>query len=92
MISTRLIDKTLSIRIQDSAGGIPKEIIEKIFEPYFTTKHQTHGTGIGLYMSKEIVEKHLYGKIEVDNIDFRHDGEDCHGARFTISLPLESQT
>jgi signal transduction histidine kinase len=88
MVSTRLIDKTLSIRIQDSAGGIPKEIIEKIFEPYFTTKHQTHGTGIGLYMSKEIVEKHLYGKIEVDNIDFRHDGEDCHGARFTISLPL----
>ena len=89
MISTRLIDETLSIRIQDSAGGIPKEIIEKIFEPYFTTKHQSHGTGIGLYMSKEIVEKHLYGKLETANVDFTHDGEHCHGAQFIITLPLD---
>jgi len=69
----------IEIGIEDSAGGIPIDIIDKVFEPNFTTKEVGKGTGIGLYMSKEIIEDHLYGKISVENTE--------NGARFTIWLP-----
>jgi len=72
-------DEAYIISIEDSAGGIAEEIIGKIFEPHFTTKSADKGTGIGLYLSKEIVEEHLQGKLEVENTQ--------DGAKFTISLP-----
>ena len=59
-------DKTY-IEIQDNAGGVNEDIMEHIFEPYFTTKHKSLGTGIGLYMSEEIVTKQLNGKLFVYN-------------------------
>jgi len=71
----------LTISVEDSAGGIPHEIVDKIFEPYFTTKAADKGTGIGLYMSKEIIENSLNGKIYIENAS--------KGARFTIKLPIE---
>ena len=56
------------VKISDNGGGVPEEIIDKIFEPYFTTRHKTQGTGTGLYMSKNIIEKNMQGHLNVKNI------------------------
>ena len=69
------------IEIADNAGGIETEALERIFEPYFTTKHAAQGTGLGLFMSKMIVEKSFGGTIDVQNSG--------GGAKFTIRLPME---
>ena len=60
--------KNGKISVIDNGGGIFAEVIDRMFEPYFTTKHQSSGTGIGLYMSKEIIEKHMLGSIDAQNI------------------------
>ena len=66
------------IKFSDNAGGISPEVIERIFEPYFTTKEQGKGTGLGLYMSKKLIKNNLDGDISVENIE--------DGAEFTIVL------
>ncbi|MEN8303276.1 MAG: ATP-binding protein, partial [Campylobacterota bacterium] len=71
-------DEHIVIKIEDNAGGIPKDVIDKIFEPYFTTKVEGEGDGIGLYMSKIIIEENMNGKLDV------HNSED--GAVLTITL------
>jgi len=75
-------EKNISIDVEDNAGGIPKDIIDKVFEPYFTTKEQGSGTGIGLYMSKMIIESNMNGTLSVKNKD--------NGACFTIFLVKDS--
>ncbi len=79
-------DKSI-FSIKDNAGGIPIENIEKIFEPYFTTKGD-EGTGIGLHMSKEIIQNHMNGELKVENSTFDYQGKEYKGAKFTIILPL----
>ena len=66
-------NKTINIELKDNAKGIKKELIDKIFEPYFTTKDDANGTGIGLYMSKIIIEKNMCGKLEVQSSDVGSD-------------------
>jgi signal transduction histidine kinase len=73
------------IDILDNGGGIDQIIIDRVFEPYFTTKKGNQGTGIGLYMSKVIIEEHLGGKVSVNNNKFDN-GE--VGAVFSIILPV----
>ena len=81
----------LVLKIKDNAGGIKKEIIDRIFEPYFTTKHKSQGTGIGLYMSNEIIKKHMNGDISVSNKKYLYENTNYNGAEFKIVLPLNSQ-
>jgi len=68
------------LEIEDNAGGIDESIIEKVFNPYFTTKENSDGTGLGLYMSRIIIEEHCNGKIEVRN------GKE--GAIFRLIFPI----
>lgn len=68
-----------TVTVDDDGGGIPPDVLPKVFEPYFTTKDQ--GSGIGLYMTKMIIEKNMNGHIEASNTE--------QGARFVISLPLK---
>ena len=79
----------LTIKIKDSAGGIKEDVIDRIFEPYFTTKHKSKGTGIGLYMCEEIIVKHIGGKIEVTNENYNYENSDLSGALFKITIPIE---
>ena len=81
--------KKVFITIKDNAGGIREDIIDRIFEPYFTTKHKSLGTGIGLYMSQQIIVKHMKGSIDVKNTTFLHDNMEYKGAFFTITLDLD---
>ena len=78
-------DKAI-IEINDNAGGIDEEIINKIYEPYFTTKHQSQGTGIGLFMCREIVNKHMNGHIDISNITFEFNNKSYKGALVKIIL------
>ncbi len=84
--------KNILISVIDNGGGIKNDIISKIFDPYFTTKHRSIGTGIGLYMSKQLVEKHMNGKISCKNIIHRF-GEDkfFQCAMFSVELPLKGE-
>lgn len=88
-ITTEQNDGEFILKIKDNAGGVPLDIMDKIFEPYFTTKHQSQGTGIGLFICNEIIVKHMKGKIGVKNIDFKYDGHSYIGAEFSIRLPKQ---
>ena len=90
-ITSKRVDDQLIISIKDNAGGINEEIISKVFEPYFTTKHKSQGTGIGLFMTQEIIVKHLEGEIQVKNVNFEYEGREFIGAQFDITLDLEAK-
>ena len=88
MIDVSSDDKNITIQIHDSAGGVPKDIVNKIFEPYFTTKHQSQGTGLGLYMTHQIVVDNMHGSIEVENSSFKYENNEYFGAKFIMTFPL----
>ena len=79
-------NKKVIIEIKDNAGGINEEIMDKIFEPYFTTKHQSQGTGIGLFMCKEIINKHMNGQLNVSNKSFEYINKIYRGTLTRITL------
>lgn len=81
-ITLAKIDEKYLISINDNAGGITKSVMEKMFEPYYTTKHSSEGSGIGLYLAKKIIEENYQGRLEVKN--------QGKGSCFTIELPSKA--
>ncbi len=79
-------NKQITISVQDSGGGVDKEIQGKIFDPYFTTKHQSQGTGLGLYMTHEIIKNDFNGILTVENNGFEYNFKHYYGARFIVSF------
>ncbi len=81
-VEARLIQKgdTAILEIEDNGGGIPEAFLPRIFDPYFSTKDEKNGSGLGLYMSKTIIEEHCDGRLEACN--------HALGALFRITLPL----
>ncbi|MEA3289662.1 MAG: ATP-binding protein, partial [Campylobacterota bacterium] len=85
IITIDLIKKedNIIISVEDNGGGVPNNIIDKIFEPYFTTKHKSQGTGLGLHMSYKIITESLDGRLWAQNTK--------NGAKFFIELPINTQ-
>ncbi len=77
-------DKVLQIK--DSANGIDEDILSKIVEPYFTTKHQSFGVGLGLYVVHEFFVKNLGYKINIKNVTFEHENKKYSGTNFIIDF------
>lgn len=80
-ISTFQKDDYGVLEISDNAGGIEHKIIDKIFDPYFSTKKSKEGSGLGLYMSKTIINEHCSGQLLVENTNL--------GAKFSIYIPIK---
>jgi PAS domain S-box-containing protein len=80
----KISSNSIEIFINDSAGGIDHSIIDRVFEPYFTTKHKSIGTGLGLSMTHKIIVKKYQGTIEVYNDNFEYNGKQYQGACFQI--------
>ena len=79
-VSTKKVDNSIEIKVKDNGNGIPQNIIDKIFQPFFTTKPTGQGTGLGLSLSYDIIKAHG-GEIKVES----KEGE---GTVFIIQLPV----
>ena len=87
-IDIKKMGNYLLIKIKDNAGGIDEKDLEKIYDPYFSTKHQYQGTGIGLYMCQEIITQHMNGEIYTKNCDFEYEGNNYTGALTIIKIEI----
>jgi len=80
IINSKRDNERILITIEDNAGGIPIDIIDKIYNPYFTTKHESKGTGLGLYILAMLIEKSMQGFVNIENIN--------EGVISTLSIPI----
>ena len=88
-IKAEKINDEVIIKFTDNAKGIPNTILSKIFEPYFTTKHKTQGTGLGLSMVYNLIANGMNGSIIAENIEYEYENKTYLGAEFSIRIPLK---
>jgi len=87
-ISKEIKDTNIIIEFKDNANGIDNAIIHKIFEPYFTTKHKSQGTGLGLHMTYNLIVNAMRGNITIKNVEYKYNKNIFKGACFRITIPL----
>jgi len=80
-VTSQRLQDMIVIIMEDNGGGIAADIADKVFDPYFTTKHKSQGTGLGLYISKQIIEGNFNGTIEAESCS--------DGTRFRIVVPMK---
>ncbi len=85
-IKTFQDENYIKIEIIDNAGGIPQEIKAKIFDPYFTTKHKSQGTGLGLFICVNIIQKYFGGKITIEDVNEKIEEDVYKGTKFIIQF------
>ena len=89
-IEVKKVENRCQIAIKDNGGGVDPLILNRIFEPYFTTKHQSVGTGLGLSMTHKIITQMHKGTIVASNNTYEYDGKEYTGAVFTITLDTDA--
>jgi len=82
----------VKICFKDNGGGIADDILPKVFEPYFTTKHKSQGTGLGLHMTYNLIVDGMKGSVNVTNVTYIHNNKEYTGANFEILLPMDLET
>ncbi len=87
-ITIKKENNKIMLKFKDNGGGINQDILPKIFDPYFTTKHKSQGTGLGLHMTYNLITKGMEGTIHAQNTDFEHEGKKYKGAEFIIILNI----
>lgn len=87
-ITTSIEDNKVIITIKDNAQGISEEIMNKLFEPYITTKHQSQGIGLGLYITYNLIVDKMKGAVDIVNTVFTYNNKKYNGVEVTITLPI----
>lgn len=88
LIVAKNLNSNLLIEISDNAGGIDEQILNKVFDLYFTTKHKYGGTGIGLYVTYQIITQIFNGKIHIENSEMIIDNKKEKGTKVFINIPI----
>ena len=86
-IDISLIQNITTIKIKDSGGGISEDVLNNIFEPYFTTEHQSMGKGMGLYIVYKIIKEHFKGDIKIQNSTYKYEDKFYTGVEVIIEIP-----
>ncbi|MFA9374857.1 MAG: ATP-binding protein, partial [Poseidonibacter sp.] len=82
------IENKIIISLKDNAGGIKDELLKKVFEPYFTTKHKSYGTGLGLNITYNFIVKGMKGNINVQNTEYLYNKKVYKGCEFIVTFAL----